>query len=451
MLPKIKLPVQKCVYTTPLESKPHQKNMMMWVRIEDLPDDFPLDPNARRADVDSRVAKQIMATLRETPEDFWKLNGGIQMTAQDFEVKDGRHVTLTMFDPQDANEISDGVINGGHTYACIKTVKQDLQTQANTPKENKKRDDAKRRLAALNEAIVRIEVLTGIEHAELPGISRARNTGEAVKKFSLQNLKGLYQPIKEILGQEECKRVGFSENDLDVVPGTKYQVTDLIRLMCLFNDGLYPHKEDKHPVVCYTSAGHLVDKWEGEKESKTFHPLIPRLKDFMRLHDEVYILLDNWKGSLKGAHNAFEKENKDGYDLLFTNTKTKRKISTAFVYPLLASLRILLDEKGEWRAEPLKFLSSSGQKLIEALALFYKEQCKSKPHELGRSIGSWRVVMAESRAHFAEERLAAANSNTNSKATEVLVLERSPQSTPRRKLAQWQKKKPEPTKTEETT
>jgi hypothetical protein len=342
MITKKRIPVQKCVYTIPVESRPEQKNLVMWVRLGDLPDDLKLDPNARRADVDSRVAKQIRETLRTAPDSFWKLNSGMQMTARDVEVKDGRTVILDLDDPEDDAEVADGVINGGHTYECIKVEKGALQKEA-----TKSGDQGP--FEAFNNATVRVEVLTGLGRHELADISRARNTGEAVKKYSLQNLKKLYEPIKKELGAKECERIGFCENDVDLIPGKTYQVLDLIRLMSLFNNRLYPSGQDKHPVVCYTAAGRLVDKWESEAGS--YAPLVPKIRDLMKLHDEVYLLLANAQKPGR-PRNGFEKKSTP---LPFTGITSPWKVSTAFVYPVLASLRILLNANDAWRTR----LSSS--------------------------------------------------------------------------------------------
>jgi AIPR protein len=399
MFDKKKIPVQKCVYTTPVEARPDQKNLMMWVRVEDLPRDLGLDPNARRADVSSKVAQEIQRTLREAPESFWKLNTGIQMTARDVEIKDGRMVTLDLFDPEDDNEVADGVINGGHTYESIKKVLKEAEAEAERSSDADERERLRERVRMINNAIVRVEVLTGIERKELADISRARNTGEAVKKYSLQNLKKLYDPIKKELGPEVCTNIGFCENDVDLVPGKTYQVLDLIRMMSLFNNELYPFGKDRHPVACYASAGRLVDKWESD--AKTYEPLVPRLQDFMALHDQVYLLVCDWQDQQKGRpRNGFEKKDTA---LPFTGKIAPWKVSTAFIYPLIAALRILLDPKtGGWKMSPTKFVKSEGAGMIAVLMAFYDEQCKGKPHETGRSVGSWRAVVAEARARYAE-------------------------------------------------
>lgn len=404
LLSKMHISVQKCVYVIPVESLPEQKNLIMWVRIENLPLDLTLDPNARRADVESKVAKKIIATLRDSPENFWKLNNGIQMTARDVEVKDGRQVNLTMFDAEDDDGVSDGVINGGHTYECIKKVIRDLKDEADASPNAAVREQCRAMLVEVKSAMVRVEVLTGLGRDELPDISLARNTGETVKKFSLQNLKGLYDPIKKVLGDEESKRVGFCENDVDIVPGTTYQVTELIRLMCLFNNELYPPSQDKHPVICYTSAGRLVEKWDAEVE--TFKPLIPKLPELMRLYDLVYQMLCDWRRreGKAGLRNGFEP--KDDFFLSFTRQKAAYRISLAFVLPILAALRILLDEQSNWRVAPEAFLRVAGPDLVSVLMQFYDEQCKSKPHLLGRASGAWRAVLMSARVRVAEEELA---------------------------------------------
>lgn len=404
MILKQKIPVEKCVYAVPVESRPDQKNLIMWVRLQDLPIDLKLDPNARRADVRSKIARQIIETLRESPENFWKLNSGIQMTARDVDIKDGRHVTLAMFDAEDEDDaaVSDGVINGGHTYECIKLVLANLYDERENASSPDERRDAANRLAAVRSAVVRVEVLTGIERSELAEISRARNTGESVQKFSLQNLKGLYEPIRQVLGPEASERIGFSENDVDLVPGTVYPVTELIRLMCLFNNQLYDFTRDRHPVVCYSSAGRIVEKWESEAES--FRPLVEKLPDLMRLHDQVYLAICAWHSGRKGPkRNGIESKD---WVLPFTGRPADHKISSAFVYPILASLRILLNSNVQWRAEPFEFLKSSETTLIDLLMVHYDRECKSKPHELGRTAGGWRALAAETRARFAEHMLA---------------------------------------------
>jgi hypothetical protein len=70
-------------------------------------------------------------------------------------------------------------------------------------------------------------------------------------------------------------------------------------------------------------------------------------------------------------------------------------------------LRVLLSSQFEWRTDPRKFLRRNAPLLVGTLIGFYDDNCKSKPHELGRSVGSWKAVAAEVRAQFAEEQLAA--------------------------------------------
>jgi hypothetical protein len=396
MLTKKHIEVDKCVYTVPVETRPEQKNLVMWVRVEDLPLDLKLDPNARRADTTSKVAKDIQNTLRESPDDFWKLNGGIQMTARDFEVKSGRTVVLSLHDPEDDTaSFADGVINGGHTYECIKAVLDELT-------------DDKVRLPPLKRAVVRVEVLTGLDRDELPDISRARNTGAQVKKFSLQNLKRLYDPIKKELGPEECERIGFCENDVDVDPTKNFEVIELIRLMSLFNNGLYHWDKQQDPVVCYTSAGRLVDKWE--KYADTYEPLIPKLRTLMQLHDLVYIRIAEWAGRQKGrARNGIDSQEQP---LPFTRRMAPKKVSNAFVYPVVSGLRVLLGPDHRWKLDPIEYLDAAGDRMIEVLLRFYDSQCRSKPYVCGRSDEAWRSVVAEARASMAEELLRRASTRS---------------------------------------
>lgn len=237
---------------------------------------------------------------------------------------------------------------------------------------------------------------------EMPDISRARNTGAEVKKHSLQNLKNLYEPIKKELGPTECERVGFCENDVDPVPGKTYQVIDLIRLMSLFNNELYPWTENKHPVQVYTSAGRIVERWETDWDC--FQRLVPKLRQLMDLHDRAYLLLSDWTSRQRGPdRNGFDN---NPLTLPFTGKRSEHKVSTAFVYPLLSGLRLLLDDNCNWKADPQQFLREAGPSLIAVLMTFYDEHCKSKPHECGRAVGSWRAVAAEARARFAEASLA---------------------------------------------
>jgi hypothetical protein len=147
-----------------------------------------------------------------------------------------------------------------------------------------------------------------------------------------------------------------------------------------------------------------VEKWD--TDSETFSSLVPKLRDLMSLHDAAYAALCRWQEEQKGRpRNGFEKRE---HTLPFTGKAASWKVSTAFVYPLLASLRVLLTPDYKWRIAPDKFLAGDGKALISALMTFYDEQCRAKPHELGRSAGSWRAVAAEARARFAEQLLAQA-------------------------------------------
>src|SRR5687768_15001566 len=142
----------------------------------------PRVPNRNAAEVlTGHVVRGIRETLAESPADFAVKNQGMFLLVDQIgdynREKDGGILSLTLSDPE-----QHGLCNGGHTYAAI----QEYAANAEDPK-------------TLDEAFVRLHVYEGIDAEKVPVMAEGLNRSKQVDDPSLQNLRGLYESIREAM------------------------------------------------------------------------------------------------------------------------------------------------------------------------------------------------------------------------------------------------------------
>lgn len=399
--------------------EPHEfENWVVWVRAEDLPLDFPLDPNARHPDLHGRVPRAIERTLVEEPVEFLKRNAGLCMVARACLVQANR-ATLSLNVTNHAEEYEegrrgDGVLNGGHTYAVLRKVMNDQAAQrkaaekeaAKEAKEAAKVEaKAKGELEVLDivdtkeveqeelhdarEAIVRLEVQVGLREEDLADISRARNLSTPVQEFSLRNLGNAWGPIKHALKPKERSRFAFMEGD-DEAPSARYDVGDLVRLLVLFNSKLYP-TEDADPVAAFTSEKSLITRWN----APDFEHILGHLSEFLMLHDAVMDTFPFYMGRNPGNYNGVTTAQGDEMFELMGGHESKYLVPISFVFPVVAALRVFLKEDGRgWAVDPKSLGNVGGPVhiLVKDALRIYRDMGKASIAFFGRNRQVWETL-----------------------------------------------------------
>lgn len=396
-----------------IEGHPPIENWVLWVRAEDLPSDFPLDPNARHPDTSGRVPKAIERTLLEAPAEFIKRNSGICLVARVCEVRAGV-VNLALNTTNRSEEYEegrrgDGIVNGGHTYAVLKKVlteqealrKAAAKAIAGAAKTESDVEGATADTTAdviegpvedyadARDAIVRLEIQVGLLEEDLADISRARNLSSPVEEISLRNLGNVWAPIKKELTSRERMRFAFMEGDNEA-PGANYDVGDLVRLMVLFNSKLYP-LEEKDPVAAFTSEKSLITRWN----VSDFEHILPNLPQFLWLHDQVALTFPFYMGRNPGNYNGVESAQDETMFELMGGAKSKYKVPISFTFPILGALRAFLDEGGKsWAVSPEALAAPGGaiHALVKDALRIYREMGKSSIAFFGRNRQVWETL-----------------------------------------------------------
>lgn len=360
------------------------EDWVLWVRAADLPTNLPLDPNARHPDISGSTPKAIAATLRNEPAEFVKRNGGITMVARSCRIKDSvATLVLNVVDEQEEHEDGrrgDGILNGGHTYAVMMEVLSEPAVLGDNGEEGAQPDP--------REAVVRIEVQTGLAESDLPDISRARNKHTPVAEYSLKNLGNVWNTIKKELTPEIRSRVAFMENDPDA-PDADYDVGDLVQLLALFNNKLYPITGSKDPIAAYTSEKRLITNWRVED----YAHLVPQLPTLINLRDDVILLYPKVMGKA-GKVNGVISYKGDPLTLL-SGKQSDYWIPNPFTFPVLAALRAFLSDDGKkWFVQPKTLIKDPeyAKALVEEAWRQYRSTAKSSAAFFGRNRQVWRML-----------------------------------------------------------
>ncbi len=241
------------------------------VRVADLPQDIPLDPDPRAPKIQGPVTKRIVNSLRTNDGRFHLLNRGITISAKEVDF-DNKHGVLKLNIPD--NETY-GVIDGGHTYRAIaSTVSEQIEESGENGQEGAQ--------DPLAEQFVHLEVLVGIE-SQLADIAEARNFSVSLKAWTLAGYRDKFEWFLKALGRDYSQYVKISENDEEPVG-----ILDLIQVMSAVNPTLYP--ASVAPVEAYKNAGKCLQYFiepndrHGFRKLEKISPDIVRLYDYVRFH-----------------------------------------------------------------------------------------------------------------------------------------------------------------------
>jgi len=349
----------------------------------DVPKGLRLDANPRDAngrDLNRRVYRQVRDSLfneSSYPGTFDLMNNGITLIATSV-----KKVNETEYDI--TTDEGEGIADGGHTYHLLVESADD----PNLPKDQH----------------VEFRVITGLESFLIPDIAKGRNTGMQVKDFTIENLKGSYDWVKEAIANEPyAGLVGWSESD-----DKEYSVADLMCLIECMNVHDYPNDAGKHPYSSYEKSSAVLKSFATDAEENKgakYRSLGPIMKDAFVLYDRIrhdFRYIHNQAGgsagNLKIMDEARGKDKK--FSFPFANLqKDSRRLNNGATLPILAAFRNLLTINpktglAEWKcpfSTVLEFWGNVGPELVAITVQATKEHGRS-PNQIGKARSHWSLL-----------------------------------------------------------
>ncbi|MCX5654927.1 MAG: AIPR family protein [Planctomycetota bacterium] len=400
-----------------------RRKWLLVVPARDLPPNLPLDANARVPNVlKNPTCREMRETLLKTPDLFQVFNGGMICTANTVEVKQegNDHVAYVSFN----HDEEQGVVNGGHTYACLIHVLQDNMRYAEdkslktvlaqdarngiTGLDDLIADDTKlaERLATARErAQVQIEIVAPVATAELlVAIARARNLSQSVEATALANLAGKFEMMKQVLrdaadpfGPSFVNRVVWKTNQEVPDDGPQISVKLLIQVLALMNIRAYP-PNSRVAAGVYQRSGVVVREF-GEAEGATeefYKALTTWLPQFVRLYDLIYETLPQVDPSYPWADGRFGTERLPKPKLKatpFLGHICESKVANAFVWPIFSAFRALLEETSagavRFVEDPFALFEEKKNELVSAVQDFHRNQANGMIQMVGKDKEIW--------------------------------------------------------------
>ncbi len=334
------------------------------VALKDLPD-IPLDGNPRAQNMRGRVAKQIETGLLERHDIFHLLNRGITLTTRDA-IFDGTTLKLSLETGRN------GAIDGGTSLAVIRGFL-----------------DA----GVALDGFVRLEILKQVRPI-MAELAKARNTSAQVKDQSLANLSGHFEWIKTALKDELfAAKIAYRENE-EHLP---IDIRDIVGLATLFHPDY--QNPDNPPIVGYSSKAKCLQLFE--QDPSKFERLAPILPTILKLYDFIHLQFPTIYESIGGFTGAKKtrlvkvnevRRREKGFNLYFIGEKAQYRIVDAWLYPIVASLRGLINyETMEWSHNPFDYFAAHAPYLVKATLETAKNTGRN-PNAVGKSRQHWTAL-----------------------------------------------------------
>lgn len=329
----IKIPVDS-FRSQPLASINGAKLGNCFVRATDIPlelgDYMRVNPRIpSRDDKDAlkgSVIKGIMDTLFENPSDMAIKNQGIYLLVEDVkaykEAGSQEYIELTLSDSK-----VHGIVNGGHTYAAIIDA---IDTEDKT------------KLQTLQEAFVRIHVMSGIEKDKVVEMAEGLNRSKQVDNPSLAELSGEFERIKDVMREKTgADEIAYHQGD-----SGDFYITHILSLMEMFNMERFP--DDKYPTSLYNSQQYGLKYFleDAKHNGPVAKLLTSRLPDILVLHDSIKKLTPDAAkrngftySSMKIGNSRTGSAKNKGVKLHFLGETVDYRVPNGWAYPIISAFR----------------------------------------------------------------------------------------------------------------
>ncbi len=369
---------------------PQVEKHYLLVRVADVPEGIPLDANPRDAegrDLNRRVYKQVRDSLFNVtsyPGTFDLMNKGITCIAQSVKKLSDHEYEIVIEEGQ-------GIADGGHSYRLALENADD----PDLPKDQH----------------IEIRIITGLPEFLIPDMAKGLNTGMQVKEFAIENLRGNYDWIKELIADKPfANRIAWRENE-----DKEYDVTDILCLLECMNVHDYPNSGGKHPIAAYEKSSSVMRSYaeDAEKAIKDDEPVVPPkygslgpiLIDTLTLYDRIrFDFRKVYNDVIKpGAGNLKIMDKAPAKKLLsfpFAGLPGQEyRLNNGAALPILAAFRNLIrinpkTKKAEWIggfAFVLSFWDSVKEEAVttthQAIAAFGRS-----PNQIGKARPHWSLL-----------------------------------------------------------
>ncbi len=278
------------------------------VTAADLKPNLSFDFNCRSPSRHSKAYISMRETLKEAPELFIQLNGGITV-AGDY-ILDGGHTYLAIRDAISAGELSDA------TRASVRITDMGKLSK----------DQMAMRSVALNRRVT-------------PPL-----TGE-------RDILGHWDKLKANIKNPNLYEFRPHTNE-----NAKYDVSFLIALL----NGWHSKTAEKS----YSSKGSLVRLYSDDKYAKLL-PLLNQMAEVYSLIYEMLLADEKTVSKLAGYIPARVVTLPDGH-------KTEGYLPEAYIWPIYGAFKSLINEQGELVEGPAELLSKKKSSIVKTLLSDYK-------------------------------------------------------------------------------
>lgn len=352
---------------------------IFFVAARDVPKDLPYDPNARQPNTNRKIYREILDSLFNRdciPGTFHLKHRGITLVAESVKKVRNEDVYVLTFGE------GHGILDGGHSYKILTEADGEIPEQQ----------------------YVKFEVFTNIPDDWIFSLSEGLNTSVQVQPWSIDNLQGLFDWIKEEIRDKPYSNnevIAWKEGD----PG-QFSAKDLIGIFTLFHIGYFPNDENRHPIEGYEKKANSLKRYEKDQKGKdgedplnSYQKLRPLLHEILVLHDTVR---KNARDLYRDAGGHFpklkfvESRMRKPYPFPFTEESSEYRLMNGALYPILGAFRWMVEEDPDtglyrWRGgfdAVLSLWKKLGGDLIKLTQETSQEQGRN-PDAIGKSRPHW--------------------------------------------------------------
>ena len=355
------------------------------VPVEQIPNHWAgwLEVNARDSSDKGKVPKAIRQTLNEKPEWFATYNRGLTIVASKIDFDNKKKVLTLGFDDHEFH----GVLDGGHTLRAILDERSDESEQ---------------------EGYCNLEIFTGLENGEIPGVVEARNTSKQVASKSLLNLEGAFENLKNAIGKEKEALIIWKENEEG-----QLDVRELIGILTALDPSTL--EESTQPVMAYSGKESCLKRFR--EKNALYQKLYGIAGDALEIWDAIQYWMPvhyNKKGVSPGSSGRFgglkgvkQTPKKKPKELPFIKKTTDLNIPTGYIYPILSAFRaMLVESKGGWiwgkNINPIEMIENGVAAEIFRDSVRHSHSNYRNPNRTGKDAQAWTSAYQAARIKYLE-------------------------------------------------
>ena len=351
----------KCAWFTRLPNPLETQGIKNYYAILDVDTIFSLagwrEINVRDPKDSGYVPNQIRQSLLDE-ETFFLINRGLAMSAEAVQHNNKTNtLQITVADPQ-----VHGLMDGGHTFLQLENFKQIKEERGVDPQ------------------YVRVEIVTGLDRAQIVNIVDGRNTSNQVKEVSLENLRDSFRELRKVLDAEPYgDKIAYSEYETTTDRGGKTipkPISVIEVLKCLVCLDVNNFDDTTHPTEVASRNNRVIAHFrEHEKDLRRLYHLVPSM---MRLWDTIgenFVTSYNASGGKTGrigGEDRFFKKRRKPAKLYFLGKTTEWSFADGLRLPLFAAFRSAIKRSKavySWRiGDPSRFfVQTVGSKLTRVV------------------------------------------------------------------------------------